>query len=345
MRDNIIQIVGDIWPILEHKTTPYLRVFEKIGEEIGEWTEAKDKFDSDRTTRAALLSESADLIVTSISSPIAFSQTIDDLINTFNQEIQEGWAQPNLRFNPFRDDFSREFLKFLHHYGLLARKQRLWRKEPLKYQAEVIVDGIRLVECAVRLFLTIEPDPAMLMMVVTEKVDKWRSYDPPKKPLSLEEMDRYIQNSRMGKFSETVSTIDRFDTQWSFLSNFYMSEVHFKGKKYPSVEHAYQAAKVSDRIRHEEIRVAPTPGEAKILGRKYQDDHEFDGKKLEVMETLVRDKFTRSNYLRAMLHLTRQATLVEGNSWGDKFWGICDGEGANHLGKILMKIRNELCQK
>lgn len=32
----------------------------------------------------------------------------------------------------------------------------------------------------------------------------------------------------------------------------------------------------------------------------------------------------------------------EGNTWGDKFWGVCDGEGENHLGKLLMEVRAEL---
>ena len=39
---------------------------------------------------------------------------------------------------------------------------------------------------------------------------------------------------------------------------------------------------------------------------------------------------------------TEDAELVEDNWWGDKFWGVCNGEGENHLGKLLMKIRDEL---
>lgn len=30
------------------------------------------------------------------------------------------------------------------------------------------------------------------------------------------------------------------------------------------------------------------------------------------------------------------------NHWGDKYWGICDGEGENRFGEILMKIRSEI---
>ena len=31
--------------------------------------------------------------------------------------------------------------------------------------------------------------------------------------------------------------------------------------------------------------------------------------------------------------------LVEGNYWGDTFWGICNGEGTNWLGILLMAER------
>jgi predicted NAD-dependent protein-ADP-ribosyltransferase YbiA (DUF1768 family) len=34
--------------------------------------------------------------------------------------------------------------------------------------------------------------------------------------------------------------------------------------------------------------------------------------------------------------------LIEGNTWGDKFWGQVKGEGANYLGRLLMKVREEL---
>jgi predicted NAD-dependent protein-ADP-ribosyltransferase YbiA (DUF1768 family) len=49
--------------------------------------------------------------------------------------------------------------------------------------------------------------------------------------------------------------------------------------------------------------------------------------------------------MREMLLLTGDCELVEGNTWGDKFWGVCDGEGENHLGKLLMKIRAELAKE
>jgi hypothetical protein len=60
------------------------------------------------------------------------------------------------------------------------------------------------------------------------------------------------------------------------------------------------------------------------------------------MESLVKEKFTRDTELGAKLVATGDEELVEGNYWGDTFWGVCRGVGQNHLGKILMKVREEL---
>ena len=60
------------------------------------------------------------------------------------------------------------------------------------------------------------------------------------------------------------------------------------------------------------------------------------------METLVREKFSHNKDLKEMLLETGDAIIEEGNDWNDTFWGVCNGKGENHLGKILMKIREEL---
>lgn len=127
-----------------------------------------------------------------------------------------------------------------------------------------------------------------------------------------------------------------------FLSNFYYPcNIELDGDIYPSTEHAYQAAKTFDIGERMSILEAKTPGEAKRLGKKVTLREDWDKVKLSVMEDLLRQKFTKVA-LRARLLLTGEAELIEGNTWGDTFWGVCGGVGENHLGKILMKIRNEL---
>jgi len=144
--------------------------------------------------------------------------------------------------------------------------------------------------------------------------------------------------------------ITRFIGDHLFLSNFYFVEIEYKGDKYPSLEHAYQAAKFKSRRRREEIRRLSYPGQTKQYARKYKDEWREDWFEvnLEIMESLLRQKFGKAHItcLWRRLVNTGDVKLIEGNTWGDGFWGMIrsDGKlrGKNHLGKLLMKIRDEL---
>lgn len=66
------------------------------------------------------------------------------------------------------------------------------------------------------------------------------------------------------------------------------------------------------------------------------------------MRDLVQDKFAEHPRLAQLLLDTGDALLIEGNNWGDSFWGVTrngDGDGANYLGKILMEIRRGLRER
>ena len=71
---------------------------------------------------------------------------------------------------------------------------------------------------------------------------------------------------------------------------------------------------------------------------------DWDRIKKRIMFKLVKDKFTRDETLRTKLLGTGNDLLVEDNTWGDTYWGKCNGKGKNHLGKILMRVRHELRQ-
>jgi hypothetical protein len=60
------------------------------------------------------------------------------------------------------------------------------------------------------------------------------------------------------------------------------------------------------------------------------------------MKELVRAKFTQHWDLKQKLLETGDEELIEGNTWGDTFWGVFNGTGKNILGQILMEVRNEL---
>jgi ribA/ribD-fused uncharacterized protein len=136
--------------------------------------------------------------------------------------------------------------------------------------------------------------------------------------------------------------INSFRGEYSFLSNFSPASVHLDEVEYPTVEHAYQAAKTLDIKERNSIRLAPSPGTAKKLGRHVTLRQGWGRICVQVMEDLLRQKFTYHKELRNKLIATGDISLEEGSYWGDRFWGTVDGVGENHLGKLLMKIREEV---
>ena len=138
--------------------------------------------------------------------------------------------------------------------------------------------------------------------------------------------------------------ITDFSSPNDFLSNFYMRQIKIHGITFPSSEHAFQALK-SDRI--DVVRQFCDPamscGRAKKLGRQLNLRKDWETIKVGLMYAIVRAKFTQHEDLKEMLLETANKELIEGNKWGDTTWGVCDGEGLNLLGKILMLVRSELC--
>ena len=135
--------------------------------------------------------------------------------------------------------------------------------------------------------------------------------------------------------------IDSFRGTYRFLSNFFPAEVSYEGAIYPSVENAFQAAKCANASERTVFAVC-SPAEAKRFGRHVRLRSDWERVKLDIMRQLVTDKFARSSELRRRLLATGNAQLVEGNAWNDTFWGVCHGNGQNHLGRILMEVRDGL---
>lgn len=145
--------------------------------------------------------------------------------------------------------------------------------------------------------------------------------------------------------------ITSFSGPHRFLSNFFPAEIEYGAATYRTVEHAYQAAKTEDPLQRQHVGMAPTPGQAKSRGRKVTMRPQWELVKIEVMRGLLRQKF-QDPELRGKLLATADRQLIEGNTWGDRYWGavftLYPGhpasvlEGENHLGKLLMEIREEL---
>jgi ribA/ribD-fused uncharacterized protein len=144
--------------------------------------------------------------------------------------------------------------------------------------------------------------------------------------------------------------IDFFDGEYAFLSNFYNASCIFEGKLYPTVEHAFQAAKSLDHAERDWIAAAGSPGLAKRLGRRINLRPDWEKIKFDVMEECLRSKFA-DPVLKKKLLATGDEELVEGNYWHDNTWGNCSCEkckdivGRNMLGNILMKLRTEFMEE
>lgn len=139
--------------------------------------------------------------------------------------------------------------------------------------------------------------------------------------------------------------IERFWGAHRYLSNFYVAPMYdpcWPNKRAQTLEHFFQAHKAELREQQIEILEASTPAISKRLGRKCQKRPDWDEHKNSVMLHLLRLKFDQHPNLTHLLLSTGDAELVEGNTWGDTYWGVCDGVGENWLGKLLMQVRQEL---
>lgn len=138
--------------------------------------------------------------------------------------------------------------------------------------------------------------------------------------------------------------IDRFSGEHRFLSNFSEHAVYYKRRIWPTAEHAYQAMKATTKSEQEKIRLSLTPAEAKKKGRKLNLRSDWEYVKVQFMTEIVTAKFKQNPEIKDMLLETLDAHLVEGNDWGDTYWGQVNGKGENKLGQILMYVRFEIQQ-
>ena len=142
------------------------------------------------------------------------------------------------------------------------------------------------------------------------------------------------------------NAILNFRGKYSFLSNFYPSEIKLGNAVYPSVEHAYQAAKTTNKKMRRKIAQVATPAEAKRLGRNIVLRSDWEQIKVDVMFKLIAAKFNQNKELKQLLLATGNRKLIECNHWNDIFWGMCESRngliGENYLGKILMAVRKKL---
>jgi len=160
--------------------------------------------------------------------------------------------------------------------------------------------------------------------------------------------DHYDGASPYG--TESKGIISSFRDEYAFLSNFYVEPFECGGKVVMTAEHAFQAQKARGQKSVQDLILrASTPSHAKRLGRRVRLEDDWNDRRIGVMRGILRFKFAPGTALAERLKATYPQHLVEGNTWGDTFWGCVhptDGSnlwvGANNLGILLMEIRDEL---
>ena len=136
----------------------------------------------------------------------------------------------------------------------------------------------------------------------------------------------------------------RVDREYGFLSNLYKKLIVFEDREFPSGEHAYLFGKFKDENTKEWPMKAPKPHLLSILAHGlFSWDIVKDWSKIKVtrMYNVLKAKFADTE-LREKLLATKNSILIE-DSKTDSYWGIGKvGKGKNMLGKLLMKVREEI---
>lgn len=135
-----------------------------------------------------------------------------------------------------------------------------------------------------------------------------------------------------------------YEGEYYMFSNFSSFAVSYGGRIWMTSEHAYQAAKFSDKEIIDQIHQTLSAHDAKKVAHVYtvKMDPSWDHKKITIMEEIVRAKIAQHPYIREKLLATGEREIIE-DSHKDSFWGRgLDYKGRNELGKVWMRLREEL---
>jgi N-glycosidase YbiA len=134
----------------------------------------------------------------------------------------------------------------------------------------------------------------------------------------------------------------------TYFSGYSAHAVEYEGILYPTVEHAYHCQRYSDAAITNEILTARSPRKAWEISQKYkaQQRADFSDRKAHIMEELNRAKMLQHEDIQRALIESNDMPIIKHiftGSPADGFWddGV-DGAGRNEMGKIWMRLREEL---
>ncbi len=145
--------------------------------------------------------------------------------------------------------------------------------------------------------------------------------------------------------NDSSEPINFVESIFAYLSPFSAHRIEIWGDTFPTVEHAYQAARLKPGPEREEIKSAGSPKEAWRLAQTFKGRPEIQAENFNkdaVMEELFRAKLAQHHDIAEILKSSRGHELQKVITT-DSYWGTgADGKGENKMGKIWMKIRDEL---
>ena len=143
-----------------------------------------------------------------------------------------------------------------------------------------------------------------------------------------------------------MDKIKGFTKDYHFLSNYYNHTIKFDGLFYRN-NIACFIAQMFESDDTKKLFSKMLPGQAIRMAEMMRNprEKEWDDIKEDLMYKICYAKFSYATKLRDQLIDTGDAELINETKWDNKFWGTTDGIGENRLGKILMRIREELKEK
>ena len=136
--------------------------------------------------------------------------------------------------------------------------------------------------------------------------------------------------------------IKSLTNEYKPLSNYFEAKFEFKGIKYRNVINAF-VAQFFENETQQRVIAGSIPSRAQTL-LKSAPLKMTEEEQLALMHDIIMEKVKAHKEIKELL-LNSEGEIINNVSWDDTFWGVMNGEGKNHTGKILESIREELKEK
>lgn len=139
-------------------------------------------------------------------------------------------------------------------------------------------------------------------------------------------------------------TIQFYEREYYMFSNFSSFAIMWKGHFCLTSEHAYQTEKFEDESVKDIIRKTMSAHDSQKVSHEHKDKYRNNWYEIKtgIMKEVLYEKVRQHPYVKKKLLESGDKMLIE-DSWRDNFWGWGPNkDGANHLGKIWMEIREEI---